>query len=447
MVGLDSKMLNVAVIGAGFVGLTTAACIAELGNSVICVESDKAKMLSIQQGRIPFFEKNLSELVYKNVMEGRLGFVLDASDILKDADIVMLCLPTPRADDGSADISYLENFVLANKKFFQKGAVIVNKSTSPVGTASFLNNLIDRKDVTVVSNPEFMREGNAVQDFLKPDRIVIGADNLEAGEYVTKLYRNIKAPIMHMSTLSAELCKYAANGFLATKISFANEIAELCDAVGADYADVRMGFGSDRRIGESFLSPSAGWGGSCFPKDTMALLSTAHDHKVELKIVRAAVKSNDQQPKKIVNRLEWIVGDLAGKKIAVWGLAFKADTSDMRESPAFAVITEMISQGAEVVAYDPIANAKDLPWDIVKDPVEACKGADGLVILTEWSEFVGYDLHQVGAVMASRKIVDARNILDANAAIAAGFTYVGVGIQANTRLKDLLDTRLKGVKE
>lgn len=447
MVASGLSTSNVAVIGAGFVGLTTAACLAELGNNVVCVETDKAKLLSIQQGRLPFFEKNLEDLVYKNVMEGRLGFIYDASDVFKDVDIVMLCLPTPRSETGAADISYLESFVLHNRKMFSKGTVVVNKSTSPVGTASYLNTLIDRKDVTVISNPEFLREGNAVQDFMKPDRIVIGADNLEAGEFVTKLYRNIKAPIMIMSTLSAELCKYAANGFLATKITFGNEIAELCDAIGADYADVRRGFGSDRRIGESFLAPSAGWGGSCFPKDTMALLATAHDHKIDLRIVRAAVKSNDEQPKKIVNRLEWIVGDLNGKKIAVWGLAFKADTSDMRESPAFAVITEMMSLGAEIVAFDPVVKTKDLPWDIVKTPIEACNGADALVILTEWSEFVGYDLHQIGAVMASKKIVDARNILDANAAVAAGFTYVGVGIQANNRLKDLLETRLKGASD
>lgn len=443
----QATLTNVAVIGAGYVGLTTAACLAELGNSVICVESDKQKITSIQQGRLPFFEKNLFDLIQKNVMQGRLGFVLDATDILKDAEVIILCLPTPRSENGSADISYLETFVLNHKKMFAKGSVIVNKSTSPVGTASYLNTLIDRKDVAVVSNPEFLREGSAVQDFLKPDRVVVGADNLEAGDFVTKLYRNVKAPIMVMSTVSAELCKYAANGFLATKITFANEIAELCDAIGADYADVRRGFASDRRIGESYLSPSAGWGGSCFPKDTMALLATAHEHKVDLRIVRAAVKSNDEQPRKIVNRLEWIVGDLAGKKIAVWGLAFKADTSDMRESPAFAVITEIISQGGEVVAFDPVANVEDLPWDTAENPIQACQGADALVILTEWSEFVGYDLHQVGAVMASRKIVDARNILDANAAVAAGFTYVGVGIQANNRLKDLLDTRLKGVKE
>jgi len=444
---VSATATNVAVIGAGYVGLTTAACLAELGNHVVCVENDKTKMMSIQQGRIPFFEKNLDDILYRNVMAGRLGFVLDASDILKDADVIMLCLPTPRSESGAADISFLESFVLNHKKMFAKGSVVVNKSTSPVGTASYLNTLIDRKDVAVVSNPEFLREGSAVQDFLKPDRIVIGADNLEAGDFVTKLYRNVKAPIIIMSTISAELCKYAANGFLATKITFANEIAELCDAIGADYADVRRGFGSDRRIGELFLSPSAGWGGSCFPKDTMALLAIAHEHKVDLRVVRGAVKSNDEQPKKIVNRLEWIVGDLAGKKIAVWGLAFKADTSDMRESPAFAVITEIISQGGEVVAFDPVANTADLPWDSVDSAIKACDGADALVILTEWTEFVGVDLHQVGAVMASRKIVDARNILDANAAVAAGFTYVGVGIQANNRLTDLLNTRLRGAKE
>ena len=419
---------SVAVIGTGYVGLTTGACLAHLGHRVTCADIDAAKVAALAEARVPFYEQGLAELVREGVAAGRLRFVLGGAAAVDGADLVFLCVPTPQADDGSADLSYVEAAAGSIAATLRPGAVVVNKSTVPVGSASVVERIIARDDVTVVSNPEFLREGSAVADFLRPDRVIIGTESAEAGRRVAALYHSIDAPVLITDPASAETIKYAANAFLATKISFVNAIAAVCEAVGADIGDVIRGIGSDRRIGPDFLRPGPGWGGSCFPKDTRALVSIAEQGGYDFRLLRGVIASNAEQHDRMVAKVRQALGgSLRGATVAAWGLAFKADTDDVRDSPAVAIIDVLLAEGATVRAYDPQAVIARQGLVQVGSALAACEGADALVVLTEWSEFLGADLDGVATRLRTPVVVDTRNVLDPPAAAAAGLTLLGVG--------------------
>ncbi|MCB0980729.1 MAG: UDP-glucose/GDP-mannose dehydrogenase family protein [Acidimicrobiaceae bacterium] len=419
---------SVAVIGTGYVGLTTGACLAHLGHRVTCADIDAAKVAALAEARVPFYEPGLAELVREGVAAGRLRFVLGGAAAVDGADLVFLCVPTPQADDGSADLSYVEAAAGSIAATLRPGAVVVNKSTVPVGSASVVERIIARDDVTVVSNPEFLREGSAVADFLRPDRVIIGTESAEAGRRVAALYHSIDAPVLITDPASAETIKYAANAFLATKISFVNAIAAVCEAVGADIGDVIRGIGSDRRIGPDFLRPGPGWGGSCFPKDTRALVSIAEQGGYDFRLLRGVIASNAEQHDRMVAKVRQALGgSLRGATVAAWGLAFKAGTDDVRDSPAVAIIDVLLAEGATVRAYDPQAVIARQGLVQVGSALAACEGADALVVLTEWSEFLGADLDGVATRLRTPVVVDTRNVLDPPAAAAAGLTLLGVG--------------------
>ena len=419
---------SVAVIGTGYVGLTTGACLAHLGHQVVCADIDTERVESLRSGAIPFYEPGLAELVREGVQSGRLSFVLGGEHAVAEAEMVFLCVPTPQADDGSVDLSYLEAAASAIAPVLRSSAVVVNKSTVPVGSAAVVDRIIARSDVTVVSNPEFLREGSAVSDFLHPDRVVIGTDSEEAGRRVAELYASVEAPILVTDPASAETIKYAANAFLATKISFVNAIAAVCEAVGADIADVVKGIGDDHRIGRAFLNPGPGWGGSCFPKDTRALVSIAERGGYDFKLLRGVIASNTEQHERMIEKVRVAVGgELGGRTVAAWGLAFKANTDDVRDSPAVAIVRSLVAEGASVRAYDPQAKVRIDGMEQVASALTACEGADALVVLTEWPEFIGADLVGVAARLVGKEVVDTRNVLDHRAAARAGLRIVGVG--------------------
>src|SRR6476619_7455777 len=360
-------MAKIAVIGTGYVGLTTGACFAHMGHKVICADIDAAKVDSLSQGVIPIVELGLQELVREGIDGGRLSFVLGAANAAKDCEIAFLCVPTPQGDDGSADLSYIEAAAREIGPVLPYEAVVVNKSTVPVGSAKVVERVLGRPDVKVVSNPEFLREGSAVQDFLNPDRVVIGCDDQSAALKVSSLYDKISAPVIITDPASAETIKYAANAFLATKLSFINAIAAICEGVGADVNDVVVGMGYDRRIGSEFLRPGPGWGGSCFPKDSKALLKIAHDAGYQFDLLDGVMAVNEQQFDRVTDKIRLAVGGLLrGCCVAVWGLTFKAGTDDLRDSPALAIIRRLIAAGASVQAYDPTVNGAKagLPDDI-----------------------------------------------------------------------------------
>ena len=420
--------VSVAVVGTGYVGLTTGACLAHLGHQVVCGDVDPFRVSTLQSGAVPFYEPGLAELVREGVRAGRLSFVLGGDAAVRDAEFVFLCVPTPQADDGSVDLSYVEAAAASIAAALPPSAVVVNKSTVPVGSAAIVDRIIDRTDITVVSNPEFLREGSAISDFLHPDRVVIGTDSAEAGRRVAALYQSVDAPILITDPSSAETIKYAANAFLATKISFVNAIAAVCEAVGADILDVVKGLGLDRRIGHEFLRPGPGWGGSCFPKDTRALVNIAERGGYDFKLLRGVIASNSEQQDRMIDKVRRAVGgDLAGRTVAVWGLAFKANTDDVRDSPAVAIVSALVRQGAAVRAYDPQASVSMPGLTQVASALEACDGADTLVVLTEWPEFLGADLAGVAARVLRKTVVDTRNVLDPASAAKAGLHLEGVG--------------------
>ena len=419
---------SVAVIGTGYVGLTTGACLSHLGHHVICADIDEERVATLQAGNVPFYEPGLAELVREGVQSGRLSFVLGGEHAVAESEMVFLCVPTPQADDGSVDLSYIEAAAASIAPVLRSSAVVVNKSTVPVGSASIVDRIIARPDVTVVSNPEFLREGSAVSDFLHPDRVVIGTDSEEAGRRVAELYASVDAPILVTDPASAETIKYAANAFLATKISFVNAIAAVCEAVGADIADVVKGLGHDKRIGREFLNPGPGWGGSCFPKDTRALVSIAERAGYDFKLLRGVIASNTEQHERMIDKVRTAVGgELAGRTVAAWGLSFKANTDDVRDSPAVAIVRSLIAEGATVRAYDPQAKLHIEGMEQVPSALGACDGSDALVVLTEWPEFIGADLTGVAARLRGKEVVDTRNVLDHRAATRAGLRIVGVG--------------------
>lgn len=431
--------MHIAVIGTGYVGLVTGACFAEFGVEVTCVDIDSVKIARLTDGVIPIYEPGLEQIVEKNVHAGRLHFTTDFKAAVEQALVIFLAVGTPPREDGSADLQYIEAAARSLAEYMNGYKVIVTKSTVPVGTSERLRRLIREHQVTrtnfgVVSNPEFLREGAAINDFMRPDRVVIGSRDEEAIAIMRDLYRPlflIETPFVITSPEASELTKYAANAFLATKISFINEIANLCDSIGCDVHDVARGIGMDGRIGRKFLHPGPGFGGSCFPKDTRALASVAREFGQESRIVDAVIEVNTQQRKAMIPKIEKLLGSLEGKIIAVLGLAFKPETDDMREAPAVDIIGGLVERGAIVRAFDPVAMteaAKVLP-DVTytEDEYAAVTGADALVFITEWNQFRALNMKRVHDLMNTPKIADLRNIYEPDVMREYGFDYVGVG--------------------
>jgi len=429
-------MSEVAVVGAGYVGLTTAACFARLGHEVRCADIDADRVARLAKGEIPILEEGMPALVAEGLATRRLHFVVGAAAAVPGADFVFLCVGTPPDADGSADLSAIEAVARDVAPLLEPGAVVINKSTVPVGTtwlvARWLAESGAAHDAQVASNPEFLREGAAVRDFLQPSRIVIGCDDPSVAVRITELYRSIPAPIVVTDAASAEMIKQASNAFLATKISFINAIANVCEAVNADVRDVALGMGYDARIGSDFLHPGPGFGGACLPKDTSALLHTAEQFGYDFTLLRGVLDVNDRQRDHIIDQIRTTVGgDLAGRRIAVLGLTFKANTDDLRDSPSLSIAEQLVRSGALVRAYDPVAGeaaGEVVPGlEVATDAYDACTDAEVLALLTEWDQFRWLDFTRVLGTMAAPRIVDARNLLDPAAMRRLGFTYQGVG--------------------
>jgi UDPglucose 6-dehydrogenase len=423
--------MKISVVGTGYVGLSTGVGLAELGHLVTCVDIDESKIALLQGGKSPIAETGMDEGVIRNIEAENLSFTTDLLGSLSSTDLVFLCLPTPQADNGSADLSYIEAVATQIGPSLKSGAVVVNKSTVPVGSSEKVSQWLGRDDVNVVSNPEFLRQGTALHDFLNPTRIVVGGNNAEAVETVAALYSNIDAPVLRMNAASAEALKYAANSFLATKLTFINAIADICELVGADIFDVVEGLGMDPRIGKEFLNPGPGWGGSCFPKDTRALVKIAEGNGYDFALLRGVIQTNDEQYERIALKVVEICGgSVEGKTIASWGLTFKANTDDLRDSPAIAILTLLHDMGAVIRAYEPSARRayEAYPWiELASSAVEVCRDADALAVLTEWPEFAEVNMTEVSSVMKSKAVVDGRNVLDPQKWKSAGFAYRGVG--------------------
>ncbi len=435
--------MKIAVIGTGYVGLVTGTCFAETGNDVICVDIDKNKIDKLSSGQITIYEPGLEKIFLRNQKEGRLHFTTSISEGIHDAQIVFLALPTPPGEDGSADLKYILGVAADLGKLLQPGdfKVIVDKSTVPVGTAqkvtdAILSNGAAAATFAVVSNPEFLREGVAVDDFMKPDRVVIGTSSEKAKKIMNDLYAPFVRqgnPIIFMDEKSAELTKYAANSFLATKITFMNEIARLCELLDADVDMVRKGIGSDERIGKRFLFPGIGYGGSCFPKDVQALVKSSAEVKYDFKILDAVMEVNEKQKLHLIPKIKaYFNNDLAGKKIALWGLAFKPNTDDIREAPALYIINELVASGAGVTAYDPEAmpNVKQVIGDKINyssGQYEALTDADALVIATEWGEFRTPDFDKISSLLKEKVIFDGRNLFEISLMEELGYHYVSIG--------------------
>ena len=431
--------MNIAVVGTGYVGLVTGTCLAETGNHVICVDINKDKVQKMQSGVVPIYEPHLDLIFERNIKQGRLTFTTDLAEAVEKAKIIFLALPTPPGEDGSADLSYILGVSNDLGKIIKDYKVIVDKSTVPVGTADKVREAIAKNakvEFDVVSNPEFLREGFAVDDFMKPDRVVIGTSTERAKKIMEELYKPYVRqgnPIIFMDEKSAELTKYAANAFLATKITFMNEIANLCEKLGADVDAVRIGIGSDDRIGKRFLFPGIGYGGSCFPKDVQALAKSASEVNYDFKILDAVMDINDKQKTIIIPKIKaYFNGNLKGKKIALWGLAFKPDTDDIREAPALYIIEELLKEGATIASYDPEAmnNVRNLIGDKISyamDEYDALRDADALVIATEWSLFRTPDFEKVSSLLKNKIIFDGRNLYGIQQMKELGYSYYSIG--------------------
>jgi len=422
---------EIAVVGTGYVGLSTGVGLAELGHDVICLDIDERKIAVLQTGKSPIAEAGMDEAISRNLSRKSLSFSTHVSSGVSNADVVFLCLPTPQSDDGSADMSYVRDACRNISSFLKAGAIVVNKSTVPVGSAGLVHSWLDRTDVSVVSNPEFLRQGTALHDFLNPTRVVVGGDAVEAVERVANLYSSISAPILKMNSASAEALKYAANSFLATKLTFINAIADICEVVGADIQDVVDGLRLDPRIGSEFLNPGPGWGGSCFPKDTRALVQIASSEGYDFALLRGVIETNDKHYSRIAEKvIDLCNGEVEGKTIAAWGLTFKAHTDDLRDSPAISILKILMSLGATIKAYDPTARGmyQAYPWiNVGPSPLAVVEDADVLVVLTEWPEFKDVSIDDVTRQIKNKKVVDGRNILDKAKWIDAGFEYRGIG--------------------
>ncbi len=436
--------MRIAMIGTGYVGLVSGACLSEFGHTVTCIDKDEAKIAALEDGKIPIFEPGLDDVVKANVAAGRLSFARELGPAVAACDAVFIAVGTPsRRGDGHADLTYVFGAAEEVAAALTGYTVVVTKSTVPVGTGRKVQEIIARARpdaaFDVASNPEFLREGSAIEDFRRPDRVVVGCDSARAREVMKEIYRPLflnETPILFTSCESSELIKYAANAFLATKIAFINEMADLCEAVGADVQDVARGIGLDGRIGAKFLNAGPGYGGSCFPKDTLALLKTSQDSGAPTRIVEAVVQANSSRKEAMARKIERAFGgSVAGKTIAVLGLTFKPNTDDMRDAPSLVIVPYLQAQGATIRGYDPegVHEARKLlNIELCKDAYEALAGADGVVILTEWNEFRALDLPRVKAALKTPLMVDLRNIYRPAYMAAAGFDYVGVGRAAQT---------------
>jgi len=431
--------MRIAMIGTGYVGLVSGACFADFGHRVCCVDKDSSKIDGLNAGKLPIWEPGLDAIVKANAERGRLTFTTDLQSAVQDAEGVFIAVGTPaRRGDGHADLTFVFEAVRELARFIKPGTVVVTKSTVPVGTGDRIEAILKEEgltEVSVASNPEFLREGAAIADFKHPDRIVVGAEDKRAEEVLKEIYRPLflnRAPILITGRRTAELTKYAANAFLAVKISFINEIADLCEAVDADVQDVARGIGLDNRIGPKFLHAGPGYGGSCFPKDTLALLKTADAAGVDQRIVRTTVDVNDERKEKMVERVARALrGDVKGKRVAVLGLTFKPNTDDMREAPSIPLVTTLVERGAEVAAFDPVAREQAekvfTGIEFANDAYAAAEGADALVIVTEWDEFRALDLDRIAAALRGKVLVDLRNVYDRQEAEEAGLAYYGIG--------------------
>ena len=438
-------MMKIAIVGTGYVGLVSGTCFAEMGLDITCVDTDTKKIEALRAGRIPIYEPGLDDLVRRNVAAGRLHFTTDLCECLDSVEVVFSAVGTPPDEDGSADLKYVLEVARTFGRHIRKYTVLVTKSTVPVGTARKVRAVIEEElakrgcDIPfdVASNPEFLKEGNAIKDFMSPDRVVVGVDSERARELMAKLYRPFlinNFRVLFMDIPSAEMTKYAANAMLATRISFMNDIANLCDRVGADVEMVRKGIGSDARIGTKFLYPGCGYGGSCFPKDVKALAHTGREHGYPMQVIEAVERVNEQQKGIVFEKLQRALdGELRGRKIALWGLSFKPETDDMREAPALVVIDRLLEAGAEVAVYDPVAmdecrrRMAGRAIRYVRTKYDATQGADALVLLTEWKEFRMPDWTLLREQMRGNAVIDGRNIFDKQEVLAAGFRYVGIG--------------------
>lgn len=430
--------MKIAVVGTGYVGLVTGTCFAETGNEVMCIDIDKEKVEKMRQGTVPIYEPHLDVLFERNIKQGRLKFTTDLAEGIKDSQVIFLALPTPPGEDGSADLSYVLGVAEELGHLLTEFNVIVDKSTVPVGTAEKVQAKIAencQEQFAVVSNPEFLREGYAVDDFMKPDRVVVGTSSERAKKVMEELYKPFIRqgnPLIFMDEKSAELTKYAANSFLATKITFMNEIANFCEAVGADVDKVRLGVGTDTRIGKRFLFPGIGYGGSCFPKDVQALYKSGKEEGMDFKILQSVLEVNEKQKIRLVEKVKNHFGHMSGKHFALWGLAFKPDTDDIREAPALYMIEELLAAGASVTAFDPEAmdNVKKLVGDRIKfadNGYEALENADALLIATEWSVFRNPDFDRIAQALPSKLIFDGRNLYDLEQMKELGFNYTSIG--------------------
>jgi len=431
--------MKICVVGSGYVGLVTGACLAEFGMTVTGVDKDEAKIEALERGEIPIYEPGLEEIVEKNVRAGRLKFTTDLEPAIRDARAVFIAVGTPPLADGRADLSFVRQVAESIGDNLNSYKVIVTKSTVPVGTGQMVERTVREhsgggQEFAVVSNPEFLREGSAIEDFLRPDRVVIGARTQRAINVMLDIYAPLKAagvPFVVANVESAEMIKYASNGFLATKITFINEVAEICEAVGADVDVVARGMGLDHRIGPKFLHPGPGYGGSCFPKDTRAVAQIAEEHGLRFEIIEAVLTANERVKGRMLEKIEQAFGNLAGKTVAVLGLAFKGDTDDMRESPAIPVIAGLVERGARVRAFDPAAMTAARPHlppiEFCDDAYEAAEGADGVVIATEWNQFRALDFAELKSRLAAPLMVDLRNLYQPARVAAEGFRYYSVG--------------------
>jgi UDPglucose 6-dehydrogenase len=434
--------MHISVIGTGYVGLVTGACFAEFGVNVTCMDNDVTRIEKLEKGEVPFFEPGITELVAKGVKEGRLSFTTDIGKAVDKALVIFIAVGTPPSADGSANLSFVEEVGRGIARHMTSYKVIVTKSTVPVGTGDKIKEVITKTQkqairFDVVSNPEFLREGSAIEDFMRPNRVVIGADSDQAVAIMKDLYRPlylIETPIVVTDVPTAELIKYASNAFLATKISFINEIANLCEKVGANVQLVAKGMGLDHRIGSKFLHAGPGFGGSCFPKDLAALIQTGERHGQPMQIASVAAKVNEEQRKRMVTKIREAIGGLKGKTVGMLGLSFKPNTNDLREAPALAIGEELLAEGAAIRAYDPEAleeAGRVLPaMHACRDAYHAAEGADALIIMTEWNLFRNLEFEKLKAVMRSPVLLDLRNIYDPARVAAAGFTYISVGRQA-----------------
>ena len=430
-------MRNIAVIGVGYVGLVTGAGFADLGNKVCCVDIDETKIKMLNEDRVPIFEPGLQEMIHRNVQAERITFTIDYAVALKDAEYVFIAVGTPEGVDGEADLKYVGQAAKTIAETMKHPLIIINKSTVPVGTGDWVADIIRSNqpepiDFSVVSNPEFLREGAAIQDFTGPDRIVLGSLNREAANKVAELYLSLRAPIMITDLRTAEMIKYASNAFLATRISFINEIANICEQLGADVKEVATGMGYDKRIGHYFLDAGVGYGGSCFPKDVKALAHMATTHGTHPQLLKAVMDINQYQRIHVVQKLRDVLGrNMKGKVIGLLGLAFKPNTDDMRESPAAEIARALLRENAKVKGYDPAAMGvvgKLIPdLQLSKDPYDLAKECDALILMTEWNEFKHLDMQQIKSLMRQPVFIDGRNLYDPNRMQAYGFIYRGVG--------------------